>query len=319
MIYTKLGDNGLTSTLTHKNISKNNKIFEVLGTLDEVNASFGLAKIYINDEIIKKYVNTLQKDIILISSSISGDKIIIDYKEKLLSLEKNIDLYEKLLPKNDKFIIFGEEKISTLLNTTRTIIRRLERKIVNLKQLNFMFKLDNLLFAWVNRLSDFVFILARYFLTLNNDNKKKIIINNTDIKEKIFKIQKINDYILTFARKLNVNSVIAICDSSGNTISVLKDDNAYIASIDIAINKAYTSVILKMSTEKLAKLSNPLSSFYGIQYTNNNRIVIFGGGIPIYDKNNEIIFGLGISGGSVEEDIKIAEYGYKKFMEEFFI
>ena len=85
-------------------------------------------------------------------------------------------------------------------------------------------------------------------------------------------------------------------------------DDAFHASYDIAVNKAYTVTALKMPTKELAVLAAPGGSLYGIQFTNGGRIVIFGGGIPL-KVDGRIIGGLGISGGTGEEDHSLAEYG----------
>ena len=85
-------------------------------------------------------------------------------------------------------------------------------------------------------------------------------------------------------------------------------DNSYIASYDVALKKSYTVVALKMSTLELKALSQPGSPLYGIQYTNEGKIVIFGGGVPLIYKG-KLIAGLGVSGGSEEQDSLLAAYG----------
>lgn len=108
------------------------------------------------------------------------------------------------------------------------------------------------------------------------------------------------------ADRIGVPMVISIVDYGGNLIALHRMDQALLASIDISINKAWTSVALKMPTAALAGLSAPGGPLYGIQTTNNGRIVVFGGGIPIL-QNNTIIGGIGVSGGSVEQDIHVAK------------
>ncbi len=115
------------------------------------------------------------------------------------------------------------------------------------------------------------------------------------------------------AKRLNVNAVVAITNKGGNPVLVECSDNSFIASYDIALNKAWTVVSLKMNTKELSKLAKPDGSLYGIQFTNNGRIVIFGGGEPLRNKNGVIIGGLGVSGGTEEQDTKLAEFGRKEF------
>ncbi|MBO5197076.1 MAG: heme-binding protein [Lachnospiraceae bacterium] len=114
------------------------------------------------------------------------------------------------------------------------------------------------------------------------------------------------------AKSMNMRVVTAVVDAGGNPIAVQCMDDAYIASYDIALNKAFTSVSLKMSTKTLASLAGPGGSLYGIQHTNNGRIVIFGGGVPLRDKG-EIIGGFGVSGGSAKEDTELGDYAESIF------
>ncbi|MBQ8388929.1 MAG: heme-binding protein [Clostridia bacterium] len=118
------------------------------------------------------------------------------------------------------------------------------------------------------------------------------------------------------AREMGVNAVVAIADEGGNLKICECMDNSFLASRDIAINKAYTSVALKMSTKKLASLAAPGGSLYGIQHTNGGRIVIFGGGDTL-ELRGRILGGLGVSGGTEEQDTALSAYGKKIFGDLF--
>lgn len=102
--------------------------------------------------------------------------------------------------------------------------------------------------------------------------------------------------------------VICITDVSGNIIVLEKMDNALIASIDIAKDKAYTSCIFKLPTSNLQNLSIPSGELFGIN--NMKNVITFGGGIPLEIKGN-IIGAIGVSGGTVQQDILVAEHGVK--------
>ena len=115
------------------------------------------------------------------------------------------------------------------------------------------------------------------------------------------------------AAEMGVNVVVAVSNAAGNPLSVQCMDDSYIASYDVALNKAYTVVALKMPTTTLKELAQPGGSLYGIQFTNGGKIVIFGGGVPLYDRGGKIIGGLGVSGGSEAEDTALAEYGGQIF------
>ena len=115
------------------------------------------------------------------------------------------------------------------------------------------------------------------------------------------------------ASEIGVKAVVAIADRGGNPVLVQCMHDSYLASYDIALNKAYTSVALKMPTWKLSELAKPGSSLYGIQHTNGGKIVIFGGGEPLCNRKGDIIGALGVSGGSESEDTALAAYGKEIF------
>lgn len=117
------------------------------------------------------------------------------------------------------------------------------------------------------------------------------------------------------AEEIGVNAVVAISDSGARPVVVECMDNSYIASFDIALNKAYTSASLKMSTKDLKQLAQPGNSLYGIQFTNNNKIVVFGGGVPL-EYAGKVIGGVGVSGGTEEQDTYLADFGGRLFKEE---
>ena len=118
------------------------------------------------------------------------------------------------------------------------------------------------------------------------------------------------------AQEIGVKAVVAVADTGARPILVECMDDAFIASYDIAVNKAYTSVSLKMKTSELKKLAQPEKDLYGIQFTNAGQIVIFGGGEPLYC-NGKIVGGLGVSGGTEEKDTYLAAYGAELFSKLF--
>ena len=141
---------------------------------------------------------------------------------------------------------------------------------------------------------------------LSSMNEKKISLKTA--KELIHKVEK-------KAEEMGVKAVVAVANEGGNIVAVECMDDSYIASYDIAVNKAFTCAALKLPTSKLKQLAQPGESLYGIQFTNNGRIVIFGGGVPLCF-GDKTIGGLGVSGGTEEQDTLLAEYGNKVFLEE---
>lgn len=121
--------------------------------------------------------------------------------------------------------------------------------------------------------------------------------------------------VILKAEEIGVKAVVAVSDAGANPVCVECMDDSYIASYDIAVNKAFTVVSLKMATKDLKALASPGGSLYGIQFTNGGRIVIFGGGVPL-KVGDTVIGGVGVSGGTEEEDTYLADYALSLFEEE---
>jgi len=113
---------------------------------------------------------------------------------------------------------------------------------------------------------------------------------------------------------MSVPMAIALMDREGTLLFFGRMDGALPASTEIAISKAYTSVIFRMATHELGKLAQPDGELYGVQHTHNGRIVLFGGGLPL-QVNGHVVGAIGISGGSVNEDIQVAEHVVKALEE----
>jgi uncharacterized protein GlcG (DUF336 family) len=105
---------------------------------------------------------------------------------------------------------------------------------------------------------------------------------------------------------------IAVVDAGGNLVSHVRMDGAWIGSIDISINKAFTSRCFDISTKDLSKFAQPGKDFYGIHVSNHARIMIFAGGIPL-KRDNQVVGAIGVSGGSGEQDQSVAEAGAAAF------
>lgn len=115
------------------------------------------------------------------------------------------------------------------------------------------------------------------------------------------------------AKQMGIKAVIAVSNKAARPVLVECMDDSYMASYDIAVQKAFTVVALKMSTAQLKPLAQPGGPLYGIQFTNEGHVVIFGGGEPLKNAAGQIIGGLGVSGGSEEQDMALATYGKEIF------
>jgi uncharacterized protein GlcG (DUF336 family) len=101
---------------------------------------------------------------------------------------------------------------------------------------------------------------------------------------------------------------IAVVDEGGNLISHVRMDGAWLGSIDISINKAFTSRAFDITTKDLGANSGPGQQFFGIHASNHGRIMIFAGGIPL-KQGGKVVGAIGVSGGSGEQDQTVAEAG----------
>jgi uncharacterized protein GlcG (DUF336 family) len=105
---------------------------------------------------------------------------------------------------------------------------------------------------------------------------------------------------------------IAVADEGGNLVSHVRMDGAWLGSIDISINKAYTARAFDIATKDLASHSQSGGQFFGIHASNHGRIMIFAGGIPL-KKDGKVVGAIGVSGGSGEQDHSVAEAGAAAF------
>jgi len=108
------------------------------------------------------------------------------------------------------------------------------------------------------------------------------------------------------AIELRIPYNIAVVDAGGGLVAHVRMDGAWLGSVDIAIDKAWTARAFDLTTETLAQLAQPGQQGFGLNTTNRCRPVIFGGGIPI-KVDGAVIGAVGASGGSVEQDILVAQ------------
>lgn len=107
-------------------------------------------------------------------------------------------------------------------------------------------------------------------------------------------------------------SNIAVVDAGGNLVAHVRMDGAWMGSIDISINKAWTARAFDIETKALAKLAQPGEDFYGIPASNHGRVMIFAGGIPL-KQGGQVVGAVGVSGGTGKQDHEAAEAGAKAF------
>ncbi len=105
---------------------------------------------------------------------------------------------------------------------------------------------------------------------------------------------------------------IAVVDAGGNLVAHVRMDKAWMGSVDISIKKAWTSRAFDISTKELAELSQSGDQFFGIHASNDGKVMIFAGGIPL-KRGDEVVGGVGVSGGLGKQDQAVAEAGAAAF------
>ena len=159
-IYTGTGDNGTTSLIGNSRVRKDHKRVEAYGTLDELNAHLGLLCAALEDCCTKAFIEQIENDIITLGSYLANDKeceCTIGAKE-IEAIEKAIDSLEAELPPLRQFILPGGNEAAARAGVCRTVCRRAERRIVSLQD---ECAVDSKAIIFVNRLSDYLFLLQR--------------------------------------------------------------------------------------------------------------------------------------------------------------
>ena len=118
------------------------------------------------------------------------------------------------------------------------------------------------------------------------------------------------------ATALNVPCSIAVIGPDGYLLAFERQDGAMSGSVELAINKAFTAQTFNNATDRLSVLAQPGAELFGIQHSYNGRVVVFGGGIPIQFQGHAI-GAIGVSGGTVAQDVAIAEAGAGVLAESF--
>ena len=171
-IYTKTGDKGTTSLFGGKRVSKADLQIECTGTVDELNAFIGFAKISVRNRKLSDLLTVIQKDLYSIMAVLSGSSgtPLLQVQKNIGTFEKTIDSLDKQLPELTNFIIPQNNEPSTRLHLSRTVCRRVERLLIRYierkrkeEKLNLYAKQPHaILVQYVNRLSDLLFIMARF-------------------------------------------------------------------------------------------------------------------------------------------------------------
>ena len=287
-VYTKTGDEGQTSLLSKQRVYKDDARVEAYGTVDEVNSAMGLAKSLIKPSWAIDILHQIQLELISLNADLATDSLsVVDYRitqEHVTRLESQIDsLEQRRLPQRG-FVTPGASTASAALDLARTMVRRAERCVVRLKRTGEVTVPVSL---YLNRLSDLLFVMARCVeeeeivgtvtskvLAALEGGKSKPIME--DQRTMLAEAKKMIVAAEQKAQEIGVPMVIAVVDFGGNLVAQPRMDGALLASISLALDKAYTAVALKMSTDQVAVAVSPGQPLCGLNTANGGRFIIFG-------------------------------------------
>lgn len=308
----------MTRLLGGRQVSKAVLRVEAYGTVDELNAALGLAAALVQDEEIRSWIGDLQTELFSLGAELASPEPAGRMaKEQVARLETMIDRADGELVPQRGFVRPGGTEGAGALHLARTIARRAEREVIRLGETE---KVSDWVIPYINRLSDLLHVLARLetqrqvvnaikarvMVRLTGEGKDVAGMRDLTLRECL----RILDAAEAKAVETGVPMVLALTDPGGNLKAFRRMDGALLASVSIAINKAYTAVALRMDTEQVGRLAQPGAPLYGIETTNSGRIVTFGGGLPLRI-GGEVVGSLGVSGGTVEQDIAVAEAGVR--------
>lgn len=337
-LYTKTGDKGTTALVGGSRVSKASLKVDAYGTVDEAISYLGLARANSDDDFIASRLEHIEVRLFSVGGELSADEkgkaklAAIDHEsddtnEMTFSLvtEKDVAYLEQIadecteiVGKQRGFVVPGVDVVSSQLHVARTIVRRAERMAIALSESEPV-RPEALKF--LNRLSDAVYALARYAeeaaLTKERDQLCDMVIKA--VKERL---NMSNDTYGTFdldtlramalraeerAKQINVPCVFAAVDAGGNLVLLQRMEDSLLCSLKIAQAKAYSALATKMTTEELGKAAQPGAELFAIDSSDPGRFVLFGGGFP-FVVDGKVVGGIGVSGGTVEQDMDIARY-----------
>ena len=165
LVYTKTGDKGTTGLIGGTRVPKSHIRLESYGTVDELNSNLGLLMTYLTNENDRNFILAVQHKLFSIGSHLATDQekvqlkeVSIIFPEDVEAIEQEIDKNDEILPQMHAFVIPGGSRGASICHICRTVCRRAERRILALSE-TCTISAD--LLAYVNRLSDYLFVLAR--------------------------------------------------------------------------------------------------------------------------------------------------------------
>ena len=330
-VYTRTGDAGLTGLFGGSRVPKQDPAVEAYGTVDEANSAIGEAKAVAMDESVRATLHAIQQRLFVVAAELASDakgrEILANTVNAadVSELESLIDMCLEVTGPQRQFVIPGRDVPSAALHRARTVTRRAERRVLTMSE---TIPVRPELVKYLNRLSDALYALARLTehhhdvvmieqvvrrsveKALRGDSGTPMMPTRYDLAT----VKAMAEAAEAKALELGVPIVFASVDAGGNLMLLHRMGDSLLGSIDIAIGKAFTSAAFKLPTSALKDPSTPAGDLYGIQNSNSGRVVVFGGGLPVF-VDGLIAGGIGVSGGTVDQDVCIVTHAISAVQE----
>ncbi|MCB0912318.1 MAG: cob(I)yrinic acid a,c-diamide adenosyltransferase [Propionibacteriaceae bacterium] len=329
-VYTRTGDAGSTGLFGGSRVPKQDPGVEAYGTVDEANAAIGEAKAAATDDSVRETLHGIQQRLFVLAAELASDargRAILDNTidvADVVDLESIIDMCLEVTGPQRAFVVPGRDAPSAALHKARTVTRRAERRVLTMAETH---EVRPELVKYLNRLSDTLYALARLTEHVYDIGRVEQLVRAAVAKAlgapsapsaltyDLATAKAMAEAAEAKATELGVPVVFAAVDAGGNLMLLHRMADSLLGSIDIATNKAFTSAAFKLATSALAEAAAPSGELAGIEVTNSGRVVIFGGGLPVF-VDGRLAGGIGVSGGTVAEDVAIVTHALNTVQEQ---
>ena len=347
-MFTSSGDRGMTSLKRDRNVSKADDRIQAIGEIEDLITHVGMIKLHADDSSLKADLEKIQRNLLICIEGINDpyhkDNKISDEEVKILA--QKAEELKASYPMTAYEPLPGGCEASLRIDMARGVARRAERWLASSDK---KYGGQPARKQYMDLLGNYLYALARYTDYMDSENpaqpaaavqpvvveapkpvvnEKVPVVELTKeivVQEVLKRIQTMDRVTLDIAKKLIEKTesyatsvgkkvVIAVCGPDGNPIAVHVMDGAYLVSFDVAVKKAYTACAVKMSSLELGKLAQPGQMFAGLELIEKDKLVFFGGGVPLF-AGDTLVGSIGVSGGTGEEDDDIAQYAVSVFEE----
>lgn len=301
-LYTRGGDAGQTSLWDGTRVSKTDPRIKLNGSIDEAQSAMGLAR-SLAPEVLAGRIGKIQEELVtLMAHVVRGTRAALPPDSS--GLETEIDELEGRYPHQPQFVTPGTSPCGAALHMARAIVRRGERLALSLLLEG---QIDEAAYRYMNRLSDLLYALALAADTESMVSRitRSILGESPGTAERLTleTACRLIEVAKEEAGKIGVPMVLVVSNAEGDLMVLERMDGALRVSLDLAPRKARTAARVRIATDELASLVQPGAALYGLAA--DPELCCFGGGVPL-SRGDSVLGAVGVSGGTVEEDIRVA-------------